>query len=105
MEPSTRLHIYPPQGPKETAYIVADRSALKALAQAINMATHSAAGFETVKFYSSDGHEYNLIITSEIDDEEWQTIESHYARTQTPTVETIKNYNDLKRELEKNTHG
>ena len=105
MKPSTRLHIYPPNSPRDTAYIVADRSALKALAQAIANATTSAAGFETVKFYSADGHEYNLIITSEIDEAEWQTIESHYAKTKTPTVSTIQNYQELKAELEKNTHN
>jgi hypothetical protein len=104
MKPSTRLHIYPPNGPRDTAYIVADRSALKTLAQAINNATTSAAGFETARFYSADGHEYNIIITSEIDEQEWQTLESHYVRTQTPTVSTIQNYQELKRELEKNTH-
>jgi len=101
MKLSTRLHIYPPGSPRDTAYIVADRSALKALAQAITNATTSAAGFETVKFYSADGHEYNLIITSDIDETEWQTMESHYAKTQTPTVATIQNYQALKKELSK----
>lgn len=101
MKTSTRLHIYPPTGPKDNAYLIADRSALKSLSQAINNASNSAAGFEIIKFYSSDGHEYNLIITSDVEENEWQSITSHYRKEQAPVISTIQNYMELKEELQK----
>jgi len=49
--------------------------------------------------YSADGHEYELIVTSAVGEEEWQTMESHYDARTTPTVSTIQDYQTLKREL------
>ena len=99
MKPTGRLHIYPPTGPRGTGYIVADRQALKGLAEAAKTAAAGGFGFETIKLYSADGHEYELIVTSAVGEEEWQTMESHYAKETVPTVGTIQDYQDLKQEL------
>ena len=99
MKPTGRLHIYPPTGPQGTGYIVADRQALKGLAQAAQTASAGNFGFETIKLYSADGHEYELVITSAVGEEEWQTMQSHYAKETVPTVSTIQDYQDLKQEL------
>ena len=99
MKPTGRLHMYPPTGPRGTGYIVADRQALKGLAEAAKNAAAGGFGFETIKLYSADGHEYELILTSAVGDEEWQTMESHYDSKTTPTVSTIQDYQTLKREL------
>ena len=99
MKPTGRLHMYPPTGPRGTGYIVADRQALKGLAEAAKSAAAGGFGFETIKLYSADGHEYELIVTSAVDEEEWQTMESHYAKETVPTVSTIQDYQDLKQEL------
>ena len=48
MKPTGRLHIYPPTGPRSTGYIVADRQALKGLAQAAQTASAGNFGFETI---------------------------------------------------------
>ena len=56
-------------------------------------------GFETIKLYSADGHEYELVLTSAVGEEEWQTMESHYAQDTVPAVSTIQDYQDLKAEL------
>ena len=99
MKPTGRLHIYPPTGPRGTGYIVADRQALKGLAESAKNAAVGGFGFETIKLYSADGHEYELIVTSAVGEEEWQTMESHYDARTTPTVATIQDYQTLKQEL------
>ena len=99
MKPTGRLHIYPPTGPRSTGYIVADRAALRGLAEAAKTASAGNFGFETIKLYSADGHEYELVLTSAVGEEEWQTMESHYAKDVVPTVDTIQDYQTLKREL------
>jgi len=99
MKPTGRLHIYPPTGPRGTGYIVADKTALRGLAQAAQTASAGNFGFETIKLYSADGHEYELVVTSAVGEEEWPTMESHYAKDVVPTVVTIQDYQDLKQEL------
>jgi hypothetical protein len=101
MKLTGRLQIYPPAGPRKSGYVVADRAALKGLAEAIKSASTSTFGFETVKLYSADGHEYELVITSSVTDEEWQAIPPNYAATPAPQIETLQNYQDLKDQLSK----
>lgn len=99
MKPTGRLHIYPPTGPRGTGYIVADKTALRGLAEAAKTASAGNFGFETIKLYSADGHEYELVLTSAVGEEEWQTMENHYAKDTVPKVGTIQDYQDLKAEL------
>ena len=99
MKPTGRLHIYPPSGPRNTGYIVADRQALRGLAEAAKNASTSGFGFETIKLYSSDGHEYELILTSTVSEDEWQDIHPHYSKSTVPVVSTIQDYQELKQEL------
>jgi len=101
MKPTGRLQIYPPSGPRRTGYVVADRAALKGLAEAIKSASTSTFGFETVKLYSADGHEYELVITSSVTEDEWAAIQPNYSSSVTPQVETLQNYQDLKDQLTK----
>ncbi len=103
MKPTGRLHIYPPTGPQGTGYIVADKSALRGLADAVKSATTSTFGFETIKLYSADGHEYELVITSGVSEQEWQTIGTNYAKSDSvPDVDTVKDYQQLRNDLAKN---
>ncbi len=99
MKPTGRLHLYPPTGPRGTGYIVADRQALRGLAEAAKTAATGHFGFETIKLYSADGHEYELILTSAVGEEEWQSMESHYDDANSPSVDTIQDYHKLKKEL------
>lgn len=69
-----RLHLYPHCGPRTRAYIVAEPGALRALAQAADNAARGVLGFETIKFYSSDGHEYELALVCDVTEEEWQNL-------------------------------
>lgn len=99
MKPTGRLQIYPPSGPKQSGYIVADRTALRGLAEAVKSATTSAFGFETIRLYSADGHEYELVITSDVDEQEWQDMEVNYTAEKSLRVKTLQNYLDLKQSL------
>jgi len=99
MKPTGRLQIYPPAGPRKSGYVVADRAALKGLAEAIKSASTSTFGFETVKLYSADGHEYELVITSSVTEDEWQAIPPNYTTLSVPLVETLQNYQELKDQL------
>ncbi len=101
MKHTGRLQIYPPTGPQGTGYIVADRSALRGLAEAAKSAATGAMGFETVKLYSSDGHEYELIITGEVDDQEWQSLPTNYVDHKMPSVSMLQNYQNLREEIVK----
>ncbi len=101
MKPTGRLQIYPPSGPRKSGYIVADRAALRGLAEAIKSAATSTFGFETVKLYSADGHEYELVITSSVTEDEWQAIPPNYTVCSAPKVDTLQNYQELKDQLTK----
>ena len=102
MNVKSRLHIYPCSGPKTDAYIVGEPRALKHLAAQLNRAADSVLGLETVDMYSSDGHEYTVVIASDVEEEEWQTVPAPYERGSTPaTIKVIKNYNEIKEILTK----
>ena len=101
MKHTGRLQIYPPTGPRGVGYVVADRAALRGLADAAKNAATGVMGFATVKLYSSDGHEYELIITSDVDDQEWQTLPTNYADSEMPPVSMLQNYQNLREELVK----
>ena len=89
----SRLHIYPPQGPKSRAYILGERQALRALSEALRKAADGVLGSETVTLYSNDGHDYEIFVTRELSELEWQTLTS-------PTdVVSIKTYDDVRNEL------
>jgi hypothetical protein len=70
----TRLHLYPHTEPGGRAYIVGERSALKSLARAAEDAARGIVGFDTIKFYSSDGHEYELALVCDVSEQEWQDL-------------------------------
>ena len=101
MKTPARLHVYNARGPRDTAYIVADRSGLRQLAEALKNAANSAVGMETIKLFAADGHEYEVMITCDIAEEEWQTTELPYAeKSQVPSVRSINDYLAVKKELD-----
>ena len=92
----SRLHLYSHRGPKTRGYIVADPLALRGLAKALTAAASSAVGFETTTFYGSDGHEYELVIVCDVDEEEWQQLPLPSDKTADPNKLTVVQvYNDL----------
>lgn len=67
-----RLKLKPSTGTRERAYIVADAAALRTLAEACEQAARGAVGIEICTLYAADGHPYEVFITREVTEEEWQ---------------------------------
>jgi hypothetical protein len=94
-----RLHIYPHNEPKQDLHIVADPRALRDLANALLRAAQTPQGFERVKLHTSDGHEYTAMIVADVSETEWQTIPPAYAKSTVPTINSLEDYNSLRKEL------
>jgi len=95
-----RLHIYPHNEPQQDLHIVADPAALRALGNALIKAAQTPQGFERIKLHTSDGHEYTAMIVADVSEEEWQTIPPAYLKAKLPIVQTLANYNSLRKELQ-----
>jgi 2-C-methyl-D-erythritol 4-phosphate cytidylyltransferase len=95
-----RLHIYPHNEPRQDLHIVADPAALRALGHALIKAAQTPQGFERTKLHTSDGHEYTAMIVADVSEEEWQTIPPAYVKSTLPVIQTLEDYNSLKKELQ-----
>jgi hypothetical protein len=73
-----RLHIQNHNEPNGRAIIVGERAALKALGTALTKASNSVLGLEQVELYTSDGHKYEILVTCDASEEEWQTLPVPY---------------------------
>lgn len=93
----TRLHLHTNRGPRTRAYIVAEPQALRDLAKAAESASRSVVGMETVTFYTSDGHEYELFIACDVSETEWQAMPVPYDTKSDPSrLNIVQIYDDLK---------
>lgn len=91
MKTMSRLHLYPHKEPNGRAYIVAERRALKVLAKKLEQTADGAVGFDKITLYSSDGHPYELMIISDISEEEWQELDVPSSKKSDPSkLETVK---------------
>jgi len=81
MTPKSRLHIHTHKGPNDTAYIVGEKSALRALSDALKEAANGVVRLEKVTLYTSDGHSYDIVISSDVAEEEWQAIKPSYDKS------------------------
>jgi len=94
---NSRLHLHGHTGPKTRGYVIGEPQALRSLARALQNAANGALGFETIKFYGSDGHEYELVIACDVAEEEWQALPLPNVKTSDPnSLAIIKSYNELK---------
>jgi hypothetical protein len=95
----TRLHLYPHKEPKGRAYIVAERSALRELAKAAENAARGVVGFDIVRFYSSDGHEYELALVCDVNEQEWQELPVPSDRKSDPgKLAIVQTFDELKQD-------
>jgi len=101
MKTMSRVHLYPHKEPNGTGYIVAERRGLRALAKKLEQAADGAVGLETITLYGSDGHPYNLMIVTDITEDEWQNMPLPADRRSDPaSLEIVKVYNDLRTVVE-----
>lgn len=92
----SRLQIYSSKDVKDPAYIVGERAALKELAQALIQAADSPAGFQTVNLYKGTGHDYEIFVTKNIQEAEWQDMPAVADK-----LDFVNEYNSLRQSLQK----
>ena len=85
-----RLKLKPNTGTRGRAYIVADAAALRTLAQACELAARGAVGIEICTLYAADGHPYEIFITREVTEDEWQQDQEADA------IESVAMYDSVK---------
>ncbi len=94
----SRLHMHNHSEPEGRAFIVGERAALKALGEALIAGSNSLLGFETITLYTSDGHPYEIFITSNVSEDEWQSLPVPYDKKHDPSgleiVNVYNNFND-----------
>lgn len=91
----SRLHIHTHNEPKGTAYIIGEPQALLQLAEALKAAAQSFVGIETITSYTSDGHEYKIVISNTKSEEEWQkALPSYNKDSKADSFDNIKIYKE-----------
>jgi hypothetical protein len=92
-----RLHMHNHREPEGRAYIVGEPAALRQLGEALIKASRSALGFENVDMYTSDGHRYQLFVTCNVSESEWQELPVPYDRKHNPeNLEIVKTYDEIR---------
>ena len=91
----SRLQIYTSKDVKDPAYIVGERAALKELAQALIQAADSPAGFQTLNLYKGNGHDYEIFVTKNVKEAEWQDMPNTAGK-----LEFVADYEELKKSLQ-----
>lgn len=100
----SRLHLYPHSGPKTRAYIVAEPAALRELARLAEHAARSATGIEFTTLFGSDGHEYELVLVSDVTEQEWQTLPLPADKNSKPDqLRMVQIFDELKTEISSTT--
>jgi hypothetical protein len=93
----TRLHLYPHNGPKSRGYIVGEPAALRSLARHLDDVARGVVGFDVVRCYGSDGHEYELALVCDVSEDEWQNLPVPADKKSDPSKLTIvKTFDDLR---------
>lgn len=92
-----RLHMQNHNEPAGRAYIIGDKTGLKALGEALIKTSKSVIGLDTIKLYTSDGHEYEIVMACDVSEEEWQNTPVPYDKSHNPEkLSIIKSYNEIK---------
>ena len=83
--------------PQGRAYIVGDKQALKALGEMLIKTSKSVIGLDTLELFTSDGHKYEIVITCDISEEEWQQMPVPYDKKSNPEqLRIVQIYDELK---------
>jgi len=89
-----RLKLKPNTGTRGRAYIMADAAALRTLAQACELAARGAVGIEICTLYAADGHPYEIFITREVTEDEWQN------DTEANAISAVSLYDSVKQQYQ-----
>lgn len=100
MKSNSRVHLHTHTKPNGRAYIIAERSGLRALAHALQEAANGVVGMETITLFSSDGHPYELMIVADITEQEWQQVPVPYDRNNDPAkLESVQMYDSIRSKI------
>lgn len=82
--------------PNGRAFIVGEKAALRTLGEALIKASKSTIGLDHLELYTSDGHKYEILITCDVSEQEWQSLPVPYDTEHNPeSLEIIKTYNEF----------
>lgn len=91
-----RLHIQIHNEPNGRSIIAGERAALRALGMALTKAGNSVLGLEQVELYTSDGHKYQVLITCDATEEEWQKLPVPYDKNHDlNSLEIVKQFDEI----------
>lgn len=94
-----RLHLHNHNEPNGRAYIIGEKISLRALGETLIKASKSVIGLETIELYTSDGHKYELFVTCDVTEDEWESLPVPYHKKHDPkSLEIVKTYDELKNE-------
>ena len=97
LQAKSRLHMHNHNEPNGRAFIIGEKAALKNLGEALIKVSKSAIGFENIELYTSDGHKYEILITCDVSEDEWQTLPVPYNKQHDPNnLEIVRTYNEFK---------
>lgn len=83
--------------PNGRAYIIGEKQALRILGETLIKASKSPIGLDTIELYTSDGHKYEMVITCDVSEDEWQNLPVPYNKKHDPSnLEIVRTYNELK---------
>ena len=96
MNTKARLHMHNHTEPNGRAFIVGEKKALKSLGEALIQASQSTLGLDNVELYTSDGHKYEILITCDVSEQEWQALPVPYDKNHNPQeLHIIKTYDEI----------
>lgn len=95
-----RLHMHNHNEPNGRAFIVGERTALKTLGETLIKASKSVLGLENLELYTSDGHKYEIVITCDVSEDEWQNLPVPYSKKHDPNnLEIVRTYDEFKKSI------
>lgn len=92
----SRLQISVDDDVKGRVIIIGEKAALKELGRALLTAADSPAGFDATHLYKGNGHDFEIFITKNVSEEEWQEIPNDLNN-----IDFIYEYDRLKKSLQK----
>lgn len=96
----SRVHLHAHKEPKGNAYIIGDRQGLLELSKTIERAAKGFVGIESIKLFSSDGHDYEILVIADVSESEWQSMPVPYDKKSDPSqLKLIKDFKSVKSEI------
>lgn len=91
----SRLQISVDNDIKGRVIIIGEKAALKELGRALLTAAESPVGFDSSNLYKGNGHDYEIFITKNVSEDEWQSIPDDLNN-----INFIYEYDRLKKSLQ-----